>query len=168
MQAHPDLGGGGALAPRHPAYNGTLAVRLCAGLARRLAPPLCAFGLGLTTAGCSYQIGSLFGKDEKPAEHTGSALAAIDSSERDLSFAKEAAADLLSRGDKEASLAWENPSTGARGAVTLISEPYTEDGFLCRDFLASYVQSGKELWLRGGGCRLHQGRWEVRGTANWK
>ncbi len=157
------------MAPRQPAYIGRPAVRLCAGAAHRLALLLCAFIAGAMAAGCSYQIGSLFGKDEGPPEHTNSLLTtAIDSSERDLSFAKEAAADLLTRSDKEAGLAWENPATGARGTVTLISEPYAEGGFMCRDFLASYVQSGKELWMRGGGCRLHQGRWEVRDTRSWK
>lgn len=157
------------MAPRNPAYTGTLAVRLCAGAAHRLALLLCLFLAGAMTAGCSYQIGSLLGKSDGPPEHTNSVVPiAMDSSERDLSFAKEAAADLLTRSDKEASLAWENPSTGARGAVTLISEPYTENGFMCRDFLASYVQGDKELWMRGGGCRLHQGRWEVRDIRSWK
>src|SRR5712675_1771260 len=44
---------------------------------------------------------------------------------------------------------------------------YTQDGFVCRDFLASYVRQGTESWLQGEGCRIHQGRWEVRAMRPW-
>ena len=39
---------------------------------------------------------------------------------------------------------------------------YTQDGFTCRDFLASYVHDGSESWLQGGACRVHQGKWTIR------
>ncbi len=47
------------------------------------------------------------------------------------------------RGDKDASLPWENPETGARGTVTPLAAAYTQDGSTCRDFLASYVRDGR-------------------------
>jgi len=56
----------------------------------------------------------------------------------------------------------ENPGTGARGTVTPIADAYTQDGFTCRDFLASYIRDGAESWLQGDACRSHHGKWTVR------
>ena len=64
--------------------------------------------------------------------------------------------------EKDASQPWENPRTGARGTVTPIADAYTQDGFQCRDFLASYIRDGAESWLQGDACRAHQGQWTVR------
>jgi len=64
--------------------------------------------------------------------------------------------------EKSEAVPWENPGTGARGTVTPLASAYTQDGFTCRDFLASYVRKDSESWLQGEGCRIHQGRWEVR------
>ena len=63
---------------------------------------------------------------------------------------------------------WENPRTGARGTVTPIASAHFQDGFLCRDFLASYVHEGNESWLEGEACRVQQSRWEVRSLKPWK
>ena len=134
--------------------------------------------LGLMTSACSftYQLGSLFGNDEDKSEQTGSvgsSPAAVPASaetpqESDLAYARAAAADVLSRGGKDASAPWTNPRTGARGTVTPLATAYTQDGFVCRDFLASYVRQGSEAWLQGEACRLHQGKWEVRKLRPWK
>ena len=78
----------------------------------------------------------------------------------DLAYAK-AAADALGRAG-DVSVPWEDPGTGARGTVTPLASAYTQDGFICRDFLASYVRKDTESWLQGEGCRIHLGRWEVR------
>ena len=56
------------------------------------------------------------------------------------------------------------PQTGARGTVTPIATAYNQDGFVCRDFLASYVKNSTESWMRGEACRQHKGRWEVRSS----
>jgi len=69
---------------------------------------------------------------------------------------------VLGHSEKDASQPWENPGTGARGTVTPIADAYTQDGFLCRDFLASYIRDGSETWLQGDACRIHQGKWTVR------
>ena len=45
---------------------------------------------------------------------------------------------------------------------------YNQDGFTCRDFLASYVREGAEAWLQGEACRVHQGKWEVEALRPWK
>ena len=71
----------------------------------------------------------------------------------DLAYARAAASDVLSRGDKDASQPWENPQTGARGTVTPIASAYTQDGRTCRDFLASYVSGDAQSWLQGEACQ---------------
>src|SRR5258708_1427703 len=59
--------------------------------------------------------------------------------EGDLAFARNAASDVLTKGDKDSSQPWENPDTGARGSVTPLAQAYSAEGRTCRDFLASYV-----------------------------
>ncbi len=88
--------------------------------------------------------------------------------EADLAFARTAASDVLTKGGKDSSQPWENPSTGARGSVTPLSNAYTEDGRTCRDFLASYVNGTQETWLQGAACRAERGRWDVRTLKPWR
>jgi surface antigen len=153
--------------PRRLRYKGTRKARLWRLRAQAIA---LALALGAATSGCSYKLDSLLGKDDKeqtaslrptaaplPAES-----AAVSPSEHDLAYAKAAAALVLARPEKDASQPWENPGTGARGTVTPIAEAYTQDGFTCRDFLASYIREGAESWLQGDACRIHQGKWTVR------
>ena len=97
----------------------------------------------------------------RPLRRTPAPTAATPS-ENDLAYAKAAAALVLARTEKDASQPWENPRTGARGTVTPIADAYTQDGFQCRDFLASYIRDGAESWLQGDACRAHQGQWTVR------
>jgi surface antigen len=149
--------------------------------------PLCPLvaALAVTGGACSMPIGSLNGKDETKAaaaDHTGSVAATPASTtgqanthtlaegpaEADLAIARATVSEMLGRGGKDASAPWENPQTGARGTVTPISSSYSQSGFTCRDFLASYVRGGTEAWLQGEACRMHQGRWEVRSLKPWK
>lgn len=134
--------------------------------------------LGIACGGCStsYQLGSMTGKDEAKTaqasahvpDATGSISAALPP-ESDLVFARAAASEVLGRGAKDASTAWENPQSGARGTVTPIANAYNQDGRMCRDFLASYVRDGSEAWLQGEGCRAGRaGKWEVRKLTPWK
>jgi surface antigen len=165
-------------ASRRSLYSGRHTSRL------RLPALLAVFGLGLTCGGCavSGQMGSLFGgptDDSKlfaKAEATGSIAAAMSNGktssglppEADLAYARAAVADVLERGGKTASASWENPRTGARGTVTPIASPYTQDGVTCHDFLASYLRGGAESWLQGEACRVQRGQWEVRTIRPWK
>jgi hypothetical protein len=130
----------------------------------------------LATSGCSlsYKLGNMFGDkdDAKPEVTSSTAPKASPVSlkvehnglpgDSDLGMAKAAATEAVARGGKDVSVPWENPRTGARGTVTPIALAYTRDGFVCRDFLASYVREGSEAWMQGEACRIHQGRWEVR------
>lgn len=88
--------------------------------------------------------------------------------ETDLAFARTAASDVLTRGNKDSSQPWENPSTGARGSVTPLASAYSSDGRTCRDFLASYVNGTSESWLQGAACRSDRGRWEVQSLKPWR
>lgn len=89
--------------------------------------------------------------------------------ESDLAFTRNAASDVLTRGDKDASQPWENPQTGARGSVTPLAEAYAnEEGRTCRDFLASYVNGATESWLEGAACKAGNGRWEIRTLKPWR
>jgi surface antigen len=88
--------------------------------------------------------------------------------EGDLAFARNAASDVLTRGDKDSSQPWENPETGARGSVTPLAQAYSSEGHTCRDFLASYVNDRSESWLQGAACQSGQGRWEIRTLKPWK
>ena len=114
---------------------------------------LCAFAL----AGCSYQLSSLFSKGDSgrrshrlhhPRGGPERASAASAPPEIDLAYARAVAADALTRGGKDASVPWENPHTGAGGNITPLAAAYSEGGFTCRDFLASYVHGGSQAWLR--------------------
>jgi surface antigen len=86
----------------------------------------------------------------------------------DLAFARNAASDVLTRGDKDSSQPWENPETGARGSVTPLAQAYSSEGRTCRDFLASYVNGHSESWLQGAACQSGQGGWEIRTLKPWK
>jgi surface antigen len=160
-------GVGGERAYRRSSYNACTAARL------RL--PLLAFALALGTGGCSlsYQLDSLSGKRDD-ASVTGALhpiaqkpLAGMPT-EGDLAFARAAVSEVLSRGGKDASAPWENPSTGARGTVTPIASAYSQDGTTCREFLASYERDGSSSWMQGEACRANKGKWEVKNLKPWQ
>lgn len=154
-------------------YRGARPARLC-----RLLSCAGAMMIASLSAGCStsYQLGSMFGKDEDKPAQTGSVPVAAAAEEQgsqmppasDLAYAKTAAAEVLSRGAKDSSQPWENPHSGARGTVTPLAAAYRMEGTLCRDFLASYVAEGAESWMQGEACRAGKGQWEVRRLKPWR
>jgi hypothetical protein len=128
--------------------------------------------IGISVGGCSVsRLDSLFAKND---ETTGSIppvakASAAEPTETDLAFARNAASDVLTKGDKDASQPWENPETGARGSVTPLAQAYSsEDGRTCRDFLASYVNGKTESWLQGAACQSGHGRWEIHSLKPWR
>jgi surface antigen len=128
--------------------------------------------LGVHVGGCSLsRTDSAFAKMDD-AQITGSIGAAPAGgqlpSESDLAFARNAASDVLTKGDKDSSQPWENPETGARGSVTPLAQAYSSDGRTCRDFLASYVNGRTESWLQGAACQSGNGRWEIRTLNPWR
>ena len=127
--------------------------------------------IGLGAGGCSLSHpDSAFARMD--ADVTGSVAAAPASApsptESDFAFARNAAADVLTKGDKDFSQPWENPETGARGSVTPLAQAYSSEGRTCRDFLASYVNGRSESWLQGAACRSGEGRWEIHTLKPWR
>jgi 17 kDa outer membrane surface antigen len=128
--------------------------------------------IGVGAGGCSMsRTDSAFAKMED-SETTGSISPAKPRpavpTDADLAFARNAASDVLTKGDKDSSQPWENPETGARGSVTPLAQAYSSEGRTCRDFLASYVNGTSESWLQGAGCQSGQGRWEIHTLKPWR
>jgi surface antigen len=123
--------------------------------------------------GCSYRMaGSSALAPASLDDVTGSipptARADDKPTDSDLAFTRNAASDVLTRGDKNASQPWENPQTGARGSVTPLAAAYSTDGRTCRDFLASFVKGETESWLEGEACQEGEGRWEIKTMRPWR
>jgi len=131
--------------------------------------------LALSVGGCSLsnQLDSFFPTGDK-SERTGSVAQSSGKEEAqlpppaDLAYARAAASAVLSRGEKDTSMPWENPRTGTRGTVTPIASAYTQDGQTCRDFLASFVSGSSQAWVQGEACKQQQGDWQVRSLKPWK
>jgi surface antigen len=125
--------------------------------------------IGLGSGGCSLSRPDAYAKMNADVTGTLRKQAATPvPTESDLAFARTAASDVLTKGDKDSSQPWENPETGARGSVTPLSQAYSaEDGRTCRDFLASYVNGRAESWLQGAACKAGRGRWEIHTIKPW-
>lgn len=129
--------------------------------------------IGVGSGGCSLsRSDGAFAKMDDKEVTTGSITAPASlpvPTESDLAFARTAASDVLTKGDKDSSQPWENPETGARGSVTPLAQAYSsDDGRTCRDFLASYVNGRSESWLQGAACKASHGRWEIHTLKPWK
>ena len=128
--------------------------------------------IGLGAGGCSLSRtdGAFAKMDDRgfTGSIAGAQAGGAAPTESDLAFARNAASDVLTKGDKDSSQPWENPQTGARGSVTPLAEAYSSDGRTCRDFLASYVNGRSESWLQGAACHSEQGRWEIHTLKPWR
>ena len=159
--------GQSALLPlyRHGLYK----ARRCFGLSASR-PALAVFVailIGIGSGGCSVsRLDGAFAQMDSTGS-IGAASPAVPT-DKDLALARNAASDVLTRGDKDASQPWENPETGARGSVTPLARAYSSDGRLCRDFLASYVNGASESWLHGAACQSDTGQWEIHTLKPWK
>ena len=128
--------------------------------------------IGVGVGGCSVSRGDgpFARMDDKDVTGSiGSTPASLPTpTDSDLAFARNAASDVLTRGDKDASQPWENPETGARGSVTPLAQAYSSEGRTCRDFLASYVKGDSESWLQGAACQTGHGQWEIHTLKPWR
>jgi hypothetical protein len=138
---------------------------------------LCAISVlatGCAAASCSAKLPPVAGKEEEKPAQTGSILNPPSPEgtglppASDLAYAKVAATEVVGLERQDASVPWENPSSGARGMVTPLTTAYRIDGEVCRDFLASYVAEGTESWFQGEACRENTGKWEVRRMKAWR
>jgi len=129
--------------------------------------------ISVALGGCSIsKLDGLFAQQQDvSADVTGSITPGVVSIDgkptaADLALARIAVSDVLTKGGKDSSQPWENPSTGARGSVTPLASAYSSEGRTCRDFLASYVNGTTESWLRGAACRSGN-RWEIHTLKPW-
>ncbi len=128
--------------------------------------------IGIGSSGCSMShIDNAFarmqGRDVTGSIAAGQGGTPVPTAS-DLAFARNAASDVLTKGDKDSSQPWENPETGARGSVTPLAQAYSSEGRTCRDFLASYVNGRSESWLQGAACKSDRGRWDIHTLKPWK
>ena len=126
--------------------------------------------IGVGSGGCSLSRteGAFAKMDDNEVTGSLGAAGGPPPSDSDLAFARNAASDVLTKGDKDSSQPWENPETGARGSVTPLAQAYSSDGRTCRDFLASYVNGRSESWLQGAACQTGHGRWEIHTLKPWR
>ena len=126
--------------------------------------------VGSGGCGLSRTDGAFARMDDNEATSSiaGTQAAVPTPTDSDFAFARNAASDVLTKGDKDSSQPWENPETGARGSVTPLAQAYSSDGRTCRDFLASYVNGRSERWLQGAACRTDHGRWEIHTLKPWR
>ena len=127
--------------------------------------------IGVSVCGCSLsRLGGGFATGDDATGSIGPTAreGPATPTETDLAFARNAASDVLTRGDKDASQPWENPETGARGSVTPLAQAYSSEGRTCRDFLASYVKGDSEGWLQGAACQTGHGQWEIHTLKPWR
>jgi surface antigen len=82
----------------------------------------------------------------------------------DWTLAHAALREALGRKEDGASIQWENPTTRSRGTVSPVSAAFLQDGFHCRNFLVSHLQSERENWYEGTACRTHRGAWDIHST----
>ena len=161
-----------------PAYHGSARDRLT----RRFAAAALAGLLGFGTGACSMsmQLGEFFSDKKEETvvaaksdvkETTG----AIPSNAKrktaeermdgaDWTLATAALREALAKGEEGSSIPWQNLETGTRGTVTPVANAFVQEGFPCRNFLASHVGHGRENWFEGTACRVHRGQWDVRTT----
>jgi surface antigen len=170
----------GREACRRSLYSRTAALRLCRQLRRRPAwrrshnirpAAIIAVLCAVAVSGCSYKLASLVSTDDSDPQTIGTIMSPSAApagtnpsprAELDLAYARAAVSNVLSRGGKDTSVAWQNPQTGAGGNITPLATSYTESGMPCRDFLASYVHGESQDWLQGAACRTTSGTWEVK------
>jgi len=146
-------------------YSGCGRLRL-----RRAAPLAALLVFAVVGGGCSmsYQLESYFADKSATGSIKAPKTADVLPPEHDLAYAKAAATEVLRRNEKDASLDWENPTSGARGTVTPIASAFSDEGQTCRNFLASYVNDKVQSWLQGEACEESKGAWRVRSIKPWK
>jgi len=116
--------------------------------------------VGVGSGGCSLsRTEAAFAKmgDRDSTGAIGLAAGGPAPTEGDLAFARNAASDVLTKGDKDSSQPWENPETGARGSVTPLAQAYSSDGRTCRARCVSPTTNRPSSGRRGL-CRTRTAR----------
>ncbi|PPD46465.1 MAG: hypothetical protein CTY15_00055 [Methylocystis sp.] len=79
----------------------------------------------------------------------------------DLRRAVAALSTALDPQGSGASVNWDNPQTGSRGAFTPVGQAYPLDGKICRAFLADVSAADSVERLQGAACREKTAEWAL-------
>lgn len=63
---------------------------------------------------------------------------------------------------------WDNPDSGAKGTFAPIGNAFLVQHDICRVFVTSVLESGREDWFQGTACRVMPGEWRMRDVKPWK
>jgi hypothetical protein len=128
--------------------------------------------IGLGSGGCSLsRTDGAFAKmdDSEVTGSLGPPAGPAGADRSDLAFARNAASDVLTKGDKDSSQPWENPETGARGSVTPLAAGLSVGRTHLPGFSGELCQ--RPLGKLAAGRRLQRtghGRWEIHTLKPWK
>jgi surface antigen len=123
---------------------------------------------GICLAGCSmsFPMESLVPEDEPKA--TGTLVAKASSAlspelgAEDWRRAKGALAVALDPQGNGASVSWDNPDSGFKGAFTPVGHPFVKGDEICRAFVAALGRAGRDAALEGTACRLSGAEWAIK------
>lgn len=151
-------------------------LRLCKALARDIPVSITWIAAGLVVAACAGCSGPVlsFQTKEAPAAPEPLVTGSIakrptrfgpDLGDEDWRRAHNALATALDPQGNGRPVKWDNPETAMRGSVNPTGLPYVAGDEICRDFLATVVtggDGGRGRFLRGTGCKLTGGDWELK------
>ena len=87
--------------------------------------------------------------------------------QEDARRARAAMAVALDPQGNGASVAWDNPRSGAKGTFVAATAPVAKADAICRDFRARVAPTpAEEREVRGSACRDGDGQWSVREAAD--
>lgn len=123
-------------------------------LAIATAPLLC---------GCSVSMpmGSMMPADEVTASLAQVPFGPLLDAE-DRRREKAALATALDPQGDGATIHWENPKTGRKGAITAVSHAYPVDNRVCRSFKGELTFDGGKRMTEGTACIVSAGEWALR------
>jgi surface antigen len=87
-------------------------------------------------------------------------------SPNDWNYARGALGLALTSTQSGPPVPWANPETGTRGNFAPVSAAVTgTGGEMCRDFVATRTENGREVQLNGRACRTPDGQWDIAETS---
>jgi surface antigen len=120
---------------------------------------------GQWLAACSLSVPMGKGTEDIPTGTIKRAALSPFSAEMDAEDwrrAKSALDTALDPQGNGASVAWENPTSGAKGSFVPMAQPYPKDDGICRPFTAHLNLKGEpERVIASSACRVNSGDWIV-------
>jgi surface antigen len=117
-------------------------------------------------AACSLTVPMNGASDEAPTgtikRAAGPSPFSAEMDAEDWRRAKSALDTALDPQGNGASVAWDNPTSGAKGSFVPVAQPYPKDDGICRPFTAHLNLKGQpERVVQSSACRVNSGEWVV-------